>query len=480
MSLRNRIFLVFVLAAALSVGGLVYWMSSDMRPRYMEAQEDLMVDLGHILADLIAANALREDAAGPDPDKLQRAFGGLGERDFSAQIYSLLKTRVDVRVYVTDARGVVLFDSEADRDLGRDNSQWRDIKLSLAGDYGARSTEGDPMFPAGATMYVSTPIRRPADGEILGVVSVGKPTRNAERFRLSAMSRFSQAALFALVLALALALILYWWLSRPLQRLADYARDLRLGRRVAPPRLGRNEIGRVGQAMTELRDALDGKNYVEAYVQSLTHELKSPTAAIAGAAELLAEQPPEPDRARFLRNIRVEAQRLQRLIERMLQLAGIENRAALEQAQTLEVVDLIEESLEALGPLLAQKNLRSECVIDPELKVNGERFLLVQAIGNLLTNAVEFSSPGGLIGVRAQTEGGTVRIRIRDEGPGIPEFARARVFERFYCLAHPDGSKGTGLGLSFVAQIAALHGGSARLDNAPSGAVAELSLPAVS
>ncbi len=478
MSIRNRILAIFVLAIALGSYAFFHWLSDDLRPRYMEAQEDLMVDTAYLLAHQIEATALtRKDGQWLiDTEGLRAAFESLRGQYFEAQIYGLLKTAVDLRVYVTNAAGIVVFDSEPGRDEGRDMSAWRDVARTLEGQYGARSTSDDPLFPEGSTMYVAAPIH--GAGDIVGAVSVGKTTRNAERFVESALPRFFTAALGTVGLAMLLSLVLYWWVTRPLYRLEQYAEDLQAGARVAPPKLGNNEVGRVGDAMARLRQALDGKAYVEDYVQTLTHELKSPTAAIAGAAELLSEDIPDEDRARFLNNIRTEAARLNRLVERMLALASIENRDALETTQQLNLRELLAEALDSVAPRLHQKDLQLRHVGEGAAQVHGERFLLHRALVNLLDNAIDFSPEHGEITIQLRSDGGELELTICDQGPGVPDYAVGRVFERFYSLPRADGRKGTGLGLSFVQQIAALHGGSIVLMNrAEGGACARLSLP---
>ena len=115
----------------------------------------------------------------------------------------------------------------------------------------------------------------------------------------------------------------------------------------------------------------------------------------------------------------------------------------------------------------------------PASTVTGEPFLLRQALGNLLENAIAFSPQGGQIDLTVEAAPGSARIRVRDRGPGVPDYALGRVFERFFSLPRPDGSaKSTGLGLSLVREVAALHGGSASLSNHPEGgAVAVLELP---
>ena len=115
--------------------------------------------------------------------------------------------------------------------------------------------------------------------------------------------------------------------------------------------------------------------------------------------------------------------------------------------------------------------------------VEGDALLLRRAIGNLLDNAIDFSPTGGRVTLQLAVNGqrgGSVDIIVRDQGPGIPDYADDKVFERFYSLARPHSQKkSTGLGLAFVKEIAELHRGRVSLRNAGEGvgAVAVLSLP---
>ena len=114
-----------------------------------------------------------------------------------------------------------------------------------------------------------------------------------------------------------------------------------------------------------------------------------------------------------------------------------------------------------------------------DAQVEGDPFLLRRAVSNLLDNATDFSAEGAEVRMTLERTPRAVRIRVRDQGPGIPEYAQDKVFEKFYSLARPHSSKkSTGLGLSFVREIASLHHGRIELDNAPGGgALATLSLP---
>ncbi len=174
-------------------------------------------------------------------------------------------------------------------------------------------------------------------------------------------------------------------------------------------------------------------------------------------------------------------QRLQNLADRLLELAGLEKRRTLDDLKPVDLAQQVQEVGAAMEPALRRKGIRLQVEVAAGLKVEGDAFLLQQALLNLVSNALEFSPPDGVIEVRAAAAGRRVEITVRDHGPGVPEYALDRVFERFYSLRRPDsGNKGTGLGLSFVREIAHLHGGEAHLANHPNGgASAVLALPSM-
>ncbi|MNC30079.1 Sensor protein CreC [compost metagenome] len=110
--------------------------------------------------------------------------------------------------------------------------------------------------------------------------------------------------------------------------------------------------------------------------------------------------------------------------------------------------------------------------------VEGDFALLEQAIGNLLDNALDFTPPGGEITLSIENADDGIAILVTDTGSGIPDYARDRVFERFYSLPRSNGQKSSGLGLAFVREVARLHRGTITLENRPEGgAQARLSLP---
>ena len=481
MRLRTRLFLGFLLLTGAGFYALVGWILDDLRPRYLETSEENLIDSANLLASLLEGGM---GADGKIPvDGFRAAYQRVPGRPLSAKVYDLTKTRMDLRVYVTDTAGVVIFDSDAGRDEGKDYSRWRDVYLTLRGSYGARTTRVDPKVPTSSIMYVAAPIRR-ADGAVAGVLTVSKPSNSINLFVQAARGKIVLAGLIA-ALAVALAgMVLSAFITHPIQRLTEYARAVRDGRPVAPPALGRSEIGEMGRAFEEMREALEGKKYVEQYVHTLTHELKSPISSVRGAAELLLEEMPPERRAGFLANIRSETDRMQSLVDRMLDLSGLESRRGLLEVERVDFAALAEEALARVDAALTRKGLRWESEVEPGLAVLGERFLLQQALLNLLENAISFSPAGGLVRLRAQRVEAarpTARIELDDEGPGLPQYAQERVFEKFYSLQRPDtGRKSSGLGLTIVQEITRLHQGTIGLANRAEGGLrAGWTLPSV-
>jgi two-component system sensor histidine kinase CreC len=135
--------------------------------------------------------------------------------------------------------------------------------------------------------------------------------------------------------------------------------------------------------------------------------------------------------------------------------------------------------VEAAEPVLLNKGLRVDADVG-DVVVQGDAFLVHLALSNLVQNAIDFSPAAGRIAIAARASGSEVTITVDDEGPGLPEFARERVFEKFFSLERPDtGKKSTGLGLNFVKEVAVLHGGAVALENLPGrGLRARLTLPA--
>ncbi len=475
MSLTARFLLGFAVVATVGLFVLFSQLIRRVERQYFEAIEEPMVDVANILAEVITA-----DAKGGvlEPKGVERAIRSAQQRKLNAQIYNLNKTKVDMQVYVTDAQGRVLFDS-AGIEMPGDISNHRDVNLTLMGEYGARSSRLSEYDPLSIVMYVGAPILQ--DGRTIGMISVAKPQRGVLAFVWETERWLKWSIITTIVLMLLGIYLAARWATRPLEVLTQHALAVSRGERSTSPRMPGHQMKTLAKALEDMRDALEGREYVEHYVQSLTHELKSPVAAILGASEILQGEVPEPKRARFLQNIRAEAGRLRDLLERLLHLAAIEKQKKLETNETVDLGAVLDRAWDHLALIALARDVRLERELAAELITQGDPWLLEIAVGNLLQNAIDFAPIGGVITARGFRFDSKIVLELEDTGPGIPDYARERVFERFYSLPRPDsGKKSTGLGLCFVKEVAHLHGGSVELTNREgmAGAKAMLILPA--
>lgn len=474
MKLGLRIFLVYLAIFSVCLYYATDWIWTTLRTRYLESVEEPLVDAANLFASLVERDMARPDFVLAD---LEAPLARAHARKLSARIYDFEKSAVDLHLYITDVSGKVVLDTRHPPAVGEDYSQFHDVKHTLEGRYGARASLRDPNDPFSTALYIGAPIYR--DGRVSGVLTLAEPTVSIDTFLELARPTFVRAALLTIGVAALLGLAVSYLLTRPIDRLARYADGIRLGKHPPFPKLGRTEIADLGLALRRMQEALEGRQYAEEYVQTLTHELKSPLSAIRGAAELLHEDMPRQQQTRFISNIRHEAERIAQIVDRMLELARLENRREKPDMEPVDLNALVRTVAESHEPLLASKDVRMEITVPDGSTLTGNAFLLHQALENLVQNAIEFSPRGGTVRVTVAAERDRVTLSVTDEGPGIPDYALDRIFERFYSLGRPDtAKKGTGLGLNFVREVAKSHGGTIRVTNrSEGGALAELTLP---
>ncbi len=452
MRIRTAIFGVYVAASAIGFVFLMGLVLRDVRLRYVESMRRTLGDT----AVYLATYATPVSPTG----------------DWTEKLATLPKNAGLLRVFACDREGRVVFDS-ADRDVGQEYA-WTGRG---GGPAASENYTVSNVAEVGNELRVAARVRR--GDELLGWVGVGRP--------LATVTEGVRAARWSLVWsagAIALAMVVAgWWiaarLTRSLERLTTYARNVRDGRPAVPVSSRATEIAELSRAFEEMRDALEGRQHVERYTQALAHEVKAPLAAIRGAAELMDENMPAEQRTKFLGNIRGEAARIQQIVERLLELSSLEARKALRQTEEVAVTELAADAARALRPAFeaARVDLKVETAAGT---MRGERVLLREAMVNLLQNALDFSPVGGEVTLRCAGEAGRVSFTVEDNGPGVPDYALPRVFERFYSLPRPGTErKSTGLGLALVREIAHLHGGDVTLANrAEGGAQAVLWIPA--
>lgn len=478
LSLTLRLFITGAAVVAVAGWFAMHQVLEEIKPAVRQSTEETLVDTANLLAEIVARDLAAGTLAQGD---MPRVLAAYGQRRPDADIWGIQKQSVNHRIYVTDAAGIVVLDS-AGVDVGADYSRWRDVYLTLRGRYGARTTETVPGDESLTVMHVAAPVLD-AD-RIIGVVTVAKPNDSVQPYIALAEREVLYLAAYYIAAGLLVGVLLSWWLSHSIRRLTGFADAVTAGERPPVPALPGRELTQLATALDTMRTRLEGKAYVERYVQTLTHELKSPLAAIQGAAELLRREMTPEQRERFLVNIESETARLKALSDRLLHLAQVEQRRGLEEPAPVPLHALAEELLAECAPRMSLAAVHAVNDVPPGATVQGERFLLRQAMLNLIDNAIDFTPQGGTIRVTAEagpplSSGPALAIAVFNEGEPVPDYALPRVTERFYSLSRPgSGRKSTGLGLNFAQEVAQLHGGVFRIANEPGGVRAELVLPA--
>jgi two-component system sensor histidine kinase CreC len=458
MRLGIRLLFGFFLVTGLAAFFVLRVFVTEVKPSVREVMEDMMVDTANILAELASDDLAAGNMASGRFAAQVRSYA---LRPVDAQIWGLAKQSLDFRVYVTDAKGLVLFDSE-NTATGQDYSRWRDVARTLRGEYGARATREVQHDDRSAVMYVAAPVQH--DDQIIGVLTVAKPVSTIQAFIDRAERKILLNGLLLLVLSLAVGVAVTLWVVWSIRRLRAYANAVGRGEKPAVPQVP-GELGELAMAMDAMRLKLEGHEYIAAYVRALSHELKSPLAAIRGAGELLEGELPENDRREFAGQVLAQTGRLQAMVDKMLELTRLEQRHGGLQLENVLWADFLKPFSTVAQITRAQHAI--EIIVNPDhASVQAEPGLLVLAISNLLENARAFAPPGSSIVLEASGSA----VSVRDFGPGVADFALPRLGERFFSTARPDGqSKSSGLGLAIVRQIMVLHGGSMEIANAGPG-----------
>jgi signal transduction histidine kinase len=212
---------------------------------------------------------------------------------------------------------------------------------------------------------------------------------------------------------------------------------------------------------------------------AVAHELRTPLAELRSRLEeILRTRPPAAATFDALQDAVVDIDHLIGIFNALLRLAEIDSGARRSGFRIVELMDVVTEVAELYGPVMEEKGSPLAVKAAPGLAVSGDPFLLAQAVGNLVDNAVKYVAVGGTVSLTlARRPDGQVEITVADNGPGIREIEKPRVTERFYRGDASRGTPGIGLGLSVVAAVAHLHGGALSLtDNRP-GLRASLILP---
>lgn len=319
--------------------------------------------------------------------------------------------------------------------------------------------------------------------QVIGVVLLTKNGQDIEDAMVKVRKDFLRVFLGALLLTFLLSLYLSRVIGKPLKRLADAAEAVRLGRTRGTeiPDLSRrrDEIGELSLALRDMTRALWNRmDSIESFAADVAHEIKNPLTSLRSAVETAARIPDPQKRDQLMAIVLDDVKRLDRLISDISSASRLDAELSREELEPVDLGGLLAWMCDAFREPLARAGLdeggrtgegpvRLELPETGPVMVAGNQGRLAQVFRNLLSNALSFSPPGGMVTVRVLPGKGTVSVQVDDQGSGIPENRLEKIFERFYTErpAHETYGQHSGLGLSIVRQIVAAHGGEVRAEN---------------
>jgi heavy metal sensor kinase len=279
-----------------------------------------------------------------------------------------------------------------------------------------------------------------------------------------------------------------WWLARramrPVDRMTTAAEMIgggRLRERIASPGT-RDELGHLAGTLNSMLDRIEhAVGEQQRLVADASHELRTPLAVMRAEIDvsIRADNLPESAR-RLLASVREEVDRLSATVEDLLLLAAADEGSLVASAERVDLRALADTIVRALRPLAERGSVSVGVEGEPALVV-GEPGRLQHALRNLVENAIKFNRPGGAVRVRTWTSAESAGVTVEDDGPGVPEELRERIFDRFFRVESSRSRQtgGGGLGLAIVREIARAHGGEVRvLSPLPRGGAFEMSFPA--
>ena len=504
LSIFFRIWLA--VALVLIICGVVVFtqLFGYVKPTAQQVIEDTLLDTSKLLAASLqiplSTGQIYDEAY---QTQLDAAFIGVPAMDDSVGDVDQTKSYSSFRIYVTDSKGVVIYDSlpQSESSEGRYYGRWNDVYLTLKGQYGARSTLRDYQQRDGSVMYVAQPIKDNA-GNIIGVVSVGKPVASVLPYLDDTRNRMLITALLISIAALMLAGLVAWWLKQSITLVTQYTSALAEDTKKPYFYLG-HELNSLTDTIETMKHRLENRAYVTDYVHTLTHELKSPLTAIRASSELLEDDGLDghildhDDRQMLIETVGEQSIKMQQLIDRLLLLAKVEQPTFKLNRQLTSLLPLLQSLIRDNSAKQQQQNLKPINIYINDKKMTdtvnlpadvlastsvfADQFWLIQVLQNVLDNAIHFAM--STIDIALHSTAQTVTLDIFNDGKLLPDYAIDKAFERYFSLSHQSQTayhatepaslshanntpkKGTGLGLTLVKQVIEHHGGSVTIAN---------------
>lgn len=360
----------------------------------------------------------------------------------------------NIRVTVINSDGSVSFDSDVDADILPSHLNRPEVQSAIETGTGEGVRRSDTL--AESVFYYA---ERMENGQVL---RVGKEAHSVVSVLLAALPIIIGTALLLALICMILSHYLTKAIIRPIDRMAgdlDHIKESEIYPEMVP-------FARKIRAQHE--EILSAANTRQEFTANVTHELKTPLAAISGYAELMeAGMANDSDIKRFSGEIRKSAARLLTLINDIIKLSQLDAGNASEVLEVVNIAEIASDSVEmlSLGASKNQISIKYEGVQDAGVRIGKE--LAQELTFNLIENAIRYNRAGGSVTVRVLREDGKILFSVEDTGIGIPEEHQKRIFERFYRVDKSRSKElgGTGLGLAIVKHICSLTDGELTLES---------------
>jgi signal transduction histidine kinase len=291
-------------------------------------------------------------------------------------------------------------------------------------------------------------------------------------------NRLLEASGVALLIAVISGFFVARALANRVSRLEHAARDLAAGRQVKPlPVESEDELGRLTQAFNEMQVQLAQVDRArKEFIANASHELRTPIFSLGGFVELLQDEQLDAEtREEFLRSMREQVDRLQKLAVDLLDLSRLDAGSLELNAEEVDLGELATTVAAEFRPAIAQHRTELELrVPNREVAACCDRERVAQIMRILLDNALRHTPEGTTVTVSAEQQNGAAELTVADSGPGIEPAARSQLFERFYTA---DAARGSGLGLAIAQELAERMDGRIELLSRPGRTVFTLALP---
>jgi two-component system, OmpR family, sensor kinase len=460
-SLQNRLALLFFAITALGFAAVIFFFLPQLQTRLQNQRlHDLQGGVASLTPRLEAV--IGRDITGRELDGLVRSVGDSANARLTLLGVQQSSTKQQPALYP-------ISDSNANRSVAPDYALAEQaLRLSHASQVATRRTH-DAVEVAAPLVYRGRP----------AWIAIYSRRSDAAEFVRLVRNRLLAASGVALLIAVISGFFVARAIANRVSRLERAARDLAAGRQVRPlPVESQDELGRLTQAFNEMQAQLARVDRArKEFIANASHELRTPIFSLGGFVELLEdEQLDDETREEFLRSMREQVDRLQKLSVDLLDLSRLDAGSLVLNAEEVDIGELATAVAREFRPAVAQHRTELELRLpDGAVAARCDRERVAQIMRILLDNALRHTPEGTTVTVSADQQNGAAELTVADSGPGIDPAARSQLFERFYTA---DAARGSGLGLAIARELAEHMDGRIELVSRPGRTVFTLELPA--